>query len=458
MVPDKMNWELLLSKKRQGRPIEKDTPSIGRSVFQRDYDRIVYCSAFRRLQDKAQVFPLSKSDFVRTRLTHSLEVSCVGRSLGTEVGAKLQENGSLPKGIGAADIGNIVAAACLAHDIGNPPFGHSGEAAISEWFSESRNGKISIHNMKLNEKTDFRNFEGNAQGFRILTQLQNPHNPGLQLTCATLATFTKYPRESYLGKKNPKGDCWKKKYGFFQAEKSIFEEVAKEVGLLKRSTKFSVWTRHPLAYLMEAADDICYRVNDLEDGFRLKYISLKEAQDLLVALLSSTVATEKLSKITHDEDKIGYLRAKSINELIGQTVEYFMQEEETILRGELKNSLVENIPSASTLETIFTTCKKKIFKAREVLDIEIPGFRVFAGLLKAFLLAANNVAEKGDEATTKSQLILSLVPDQFLGTDHKPDKDPYIRTIKITDFVSGMTDSFAVSLYKKLMGISLPGN
>lgn len=457
MVLEKMNWENLLSKKRQGRSNEEDTSSIGRSVFQRDFDRIIYSPAFRRLQDKAQVFPLAKSDFVRTRLTHSLEVSCVGRSLGTEVGAKLYEKKSLPKWIEPADIGNIVAAACLAHDIGNPPFGHSGEAAIGEWFSQNVNGKKSIQNMELGEKVDLEKFEGNAQGFRILTRLQNPHNPGLQLTCATLATFTKYPRESYLGEEEFDGDCWKK-HGFFQEEKPIFEEVAKEVGLLKKSKNFSVWTRHPLAYLMEAADDICYRVNDLEDGFRLGYVSLHEAQDLLKTLLPSTDFVKKLNRISHDHDKIGYLRAKGINELIRQTVEYFMEAEETILRGELKNSLIKNIQSAQTLKNISAICKEKIFKTREVLDIEIPGFRVFAGLLKAFLLAANNVAEKGDKATQKSQLILSLVPDQFLGKNHKPDNNAYIRTIKITDFVSGMTDSFAVSLYKKLMGISLPTN
>ncbi len=454
-----MNWEILLSKKRQGRPNEKDTSSIGRSVFQRDYDRIVYSSVFRRLQDKAQVFPLSKSDFFRTRLTHSIEVSCVGRSLGSEVGAKLRENGNLPERIEPSDIGNIVAAACLAHDIGNPPFGHSGEDAIGEWFSQSKSGKNLIRNMKFNEKekTDFVNFEGNAQGFRILTQLQNPHNPGLQLTCATLATFTKYPRESYLGDEVFEGDCWKK-YGFFQAEKPIFEEVAKEVGLLKKSTKFSVWARHPLAYLMEAADDICYRVNDLEDGFRLEYISFNETQKLLKSLLPSIEDTGKFENIAHPHDKIGYLRAKAINALIGQTVEYFMQEEETILRGGLKNSLAKNIQSAQALKTISAISKEKIFNSREVLGIEIPGFRVFAGLLKVFLSAANDVAKNGSKATKKSQLILALIPEQFLGEKHQPDNIAYNRTIKITDYISGMTDSFAVSLYKQLMGISLPAN
>ncbi|MCA9470335.1 MAG: deoxyguanosinetriphosphate triphosphohydrolase, partial [Nitrospira sp.] len=455
MAPEKPRWETLLSKRRQGRENQDDTSSIGRSVFQRDYDRIVYCSAFRRLQDKAQVFPLAKSDFVRTRLTHSLEVSCVGRSLGTEVGVQLHKKKKLPDGIEPGDIGNIVAAACLAHDIGNPPFGHSGEAAIGEWFRNSETGKKLTQSLDLGEKADLENFEGNAQGFRILTRLQNPHNPGLQLTCATLATFTKYPRESYLDQETYKGDCWKK-HGFFKKEQSIFEEVAKEVGLLKKSKQFSVWTRHPLAYLMEAADDICYRVNDLEDGFRLGYILLPEAQELLRDLLSPNESLKKLDQISHDHDKIGYLRAKAINELIGQTVEYFIKEEDTILRGDLQTSLIKNIPSANALKKISTVSKEKIFKAREVLDIEIPGFRVFSGLLKAFLAAANNVQEYGEKATKKSQLILGLIPDQFLGDDRTPDESAYVRTIKITDYVSGMTDSFAVSLYKRLMGITLP--
>ncbi|MDR4460578.1 MAG: deoxyguanosinetriphosphate triphosphohydrolase [Nitrospirales bacterium] len=448
-----MRWEKLLSKKRQGRNKREDSDTVGRSVFQRDYDRIVYFPAFRRLQDKAQVFPLAKSDFVRTRLTHSLEVSCVGRSLGTEVGAKL--GNKLPAGVEPTDIGSIVAAACLAHDIGNPPFGHSGEAAIGEWFRFNENGQKIIKDWDLGSKADFERFEGNAQGFRILTKLQNPHNPGLQLTCATLATFTKYPRESCIEGEIFAGDCWEK-YGFFQAEKPIFEDVANEVGLLRKSEKYSVWSRHPLAYLMEAADDICYRVNDLEDGFRLGYIKFEEAQNLLLSLLQSSKDSKKLDQISHCHDKIGYLRAKAINALIGQTVDLFIKEEGRILRGELNDSLIKYIQSAANLKIISNISKDKIFKAREVLDIEIPGFRVFAGLLKAFLLAVNNVEEYREDAKTKSKLILALVPEQFLGEKNTPDREPYLRTLKITDYISGMTDSFAVSLYKKIMGISLP--
>lgn len=450
-----MTWEKLLSKKRQGRPQEEDS-TIGRSTFQRDYDRIVYSSAFRRLQDKAQVFPLSKSDFVRTRLTHSLEVSCVGRSLGTEVGLKLQEKNKLPTGFSPADLGNIVAAACLAHDIGNPPFGHTGESAIAEWFRDSEVGKSLLEGLGTEQKADFESFEGNAQGFRILARLQNAHNPGLQLTCATLATFTKYPRESHILDNQLKGVSWKK-YGYLQAEKDFFEEVAQEVGLIRKHSTSSAWTRHPLAYLVEAADDICYRVNDLEDGFRLRHVSQEEAEDMLRALFPPDKLPSKLNKILTPEDRVGYLRAKAINCLIEQTVSYFMEQEATILRGELRCALIEYISSSAALERIYKESKAKIYKAREVLEIEVPGFKVLGGLLEVFLSAANEVAEKGPtEASTKSKTILLLMPPQFLGKERTPDQDRYIRTLQVTDFVSGMTDSFAVSLYKQITGISLP--
>jgi dGTPase len=227
-----MIWERLLSNTRQGKPPEKES-TVGRSVFQRDFDRIVYSSAFRRLQDKAQVFPLAKSDFVRTRLTHSLEVSCVGRSLGAELGQRLETDRQMPRGIFPGDIGSIVAAACLAHDIGNPPFGHTGESAIGEWFSNTDVGRAAIQELSLAQKSDFEKFEGNAQGFRILTRLQNPHNPGLQLTCATLAAFTKYPRGASLQGRPLKGVSWKK-HGFFDADKKCFGNIAAAVGLTKK--------------------------------------------------------------------------------------------------------------------------------------------------------------------------------------------------------------------------------
>ncbi len=271
-----MNWEQLLSRKLlcDEKPVKQNL-NDGRSPFQRDFDRIVFSSAFRRLQDKTQVFPLPESDFVHTRLTHSFEVSCVGRSLGTLIGSKIiQRHKELKEQYSHFHLGEIVAAACLAHDIGNPPFGHSGEDAISEYF---KNGDGKQFKEKLTELqwNDLTKFEGNAQGFRLLTKLQNPKiKGGLRLTCATLAAFTKYPKESFtIDNTNADGKSkLYKKFGFFQPEKELFSEVAGEVGLNKKlnKQKYLWWERHPLAFLVEAADDICYRIMDLEDGYHLR--------------------------------------------------------------------------------------------------------------------------------------------------------------------------------------------
>lgn len=449
-----MNWEQLLSPTRQGRPIEKDS-TVGRSIFQRDFDRIVYSSAFRRLQDKAQVFPLAKSDFVRTRLTHSLEVSCVGRSLGTELGLRLEAGKQIPAGISPGDIGSIVAAACLAHDIGNPPFGHTGESAIGEWFSNTEAGQAAIKEFSPIQKSDFEKFEGNAQGFRILTRLQNAHNPGLQLTSATLAAFTKYPRGSYLDCGRLEGVSWKK-HGFFEADKKCFNDIAQAVGLKKRLDEEDVWVRHPFAYLVEAADDICYRVNDLEDGFRLKHVSMEEAKEHLLSIFDPSASPTKWKDIDAEQDKIGYLRAKAINYLIDQSITCFEKHSSLILEGKLDQSLVDCIPSAEALSRIIKISKEKIYKAREVLEIEAAGFQVLGGLLDAFLAATNDVATKGlKKASVKSHTIFHLLPSQFRVAPDAPE-DKYFRTLRVTDFISGMTDSFAVSLYKQLTGISLP--
>lgn len=449
-----MTWGQLLSPARQGCPTGKDV-TTGRSVFQRDFDRIVYSSAFRRLQDKAQVFPLAKSDFVRTRLTHSLEVSCVGRSLGTELGIRLEAQRCLPDGISPGDIGSIVAAACLAHDIGNPPFGHTGESAIAEWFSNSESGQAAINELTPAQKSDFTKFEGNAQGFRILTRLQSAHNPGLQLTLATLAAFTKYPRGSYLGCGSLKGASWKK-HGFFEADKRCFGDIAEAVGLTKRLDDEAVWVRHPLAYLVEAADDICYRVNDLEDGCRLKHVSVEQAKNLLLAIFDAGATPTKWREIDTEEDQIGYLRAKAISYLIDQSITCFEKHSGPILDGQFDKSLVDCIPSAEPLGRIIKISKEKIYKAREVLEIEAAGFHVLGGLLEAFLAATNDVSRKGlKQASVRSQVIFHLLPAQFREAPGTPP-DQYLRILKVTDYISGMTDSFAVSLFKQMTGISLP--
>lgn len=270
------------------------------------------------------------------------------------------------------------------------------------------------------------------------------------------AAFTKYPRESCPQGELLNGVSWKK-HGYFQTEKAIFEELAQEVGLIRRNEAYSAWTRHPLAYLVEAADDICYRINDLEDGFRLKHVTLQETEDLLLSIFDGRKAPSKSDLMKTPDDKVGYLRAKTINELINQVVDCFMHQEKTILNGEQKSSLIESIPSSNGLDQIIKVSIEKIYGAREVLEIEVPGFRVLAGLLEAFLSAANDVVERGKkEAARRSKTILQLMPRQFLGENLIPEEDRYLRTLMVTDFVSGMTDSFAVALYKEITGISLP--
>jgi dGTPase len=451
-----LEWKKLLSKRLLG--FTEETSNDGRSQFQRDFDRIVFSSAFRRLQDKTQVFPMPDSDYVHTRLTHSLEVSCVGRSLGNTVGEKiLERNKKLKNDFTQFHFGEIVASACLAHDIGNPPFGHSGEDAIAEYF---RNGAGKTYKIKLNGKqwTDLTKFEGNAQGFRIITKLQNPTiKGGLRLSCATLAAFTKYPKDSLLensGKSKAHKEKLYKKYGFFQSEKDLFSEVAEVTGLPKKSGyKNSLfWSRHPLAFLVEAADDICYRVMDLEDGFRLGILSFDDTEALLMPLKGN--AALSLYNERNENDRIGYLRAKVISQQVNTLALVFIDEEENIMNGKLDKDLISLLPTADSLEEIKRVSVEKIYSIKGVVEREAAGFEVLGGLLDTFINAVNEFAE--DKVSPKNKTIIKLLPDQFLGDDGKPDNDIYTRLLKITDFVSGMTDSYAVSLFRRIKGISLP--
>lgn len=450
-----MDWEKLLTDSRLG---EKSKPGQklqdGRSEFQKDFDRIVFSPAFRRLQDKTQVFPLPESDFVHTRLTHSLEVSCVGRSLGNLVGgAVIKRHPSLKDRFTKFHFGEIVAAACLAHDIGNPPFGHSGEDAIAEFF---RNGKGESFKSKIKDEkkwTDLVKYEGNAQGFRIISKLQNPKiKGGLRLTYSTLATVTKYPRESFINikSKSLQNKAYRK-YGFFQAEKDSFKEVANATGLNSRKdSKVYWWCRHPLAFLVEVADDICYRVMDLEDGFRLGLIGFKETEDMLIPLINSEAL--KGYKEKDDKERIGYLRAVAISELVNDVAKVFLDEENNILDGKFENDLISKIKRAKALKMIKDISVEKIYKSRSVVEREVAGYEVLGGLLDTFIHAYNEAYES--KISSKNKAVFALLPSRI--AEEIPD-DLYLRLLRIIDFVSGMTDSFAVSLFRKIKGISLPG-
>jgi dGTPase len=451
-----MNWPQLLSRKRLGSSAQP-SGSATRTDFQRDHDRIVFSSAFRRMQDKTQIFPLSKIDYVRTRLTHSLESSSVGRSLGTLVGEQIIARHGL-SGHEASDFGDICAAACLAHDIGNPPFGHSGEDAIRHWAACADYGRQRVAVFAGSQREDFLNFEGNAQGFRVLTRLQNRDNPGgLQLTCATLAAFTKYPRESCIGNGRFDGVSAKKP-GFTAEDQANFTEVAEAVGLIRRDPVLAVWHRHPLAFMVEAADDICYRVIDIEDGFRLGHLSFQEALELFSAVLpDSAEQAARLKRISGQKEKIEFLRAKVISQAISEILACFLDQETEILTGRFDQPLMSLIPHRREMDELIAVAAEKIYVAPEVVEIETAGFQVISELMERFISIIDDMAEHGTAASPRSKMMIRLIPEQFLGPGYQPVADDYTRLLRLTDFVSGMTDSYAVSLYKKVTGISLPG-
>jgi dGTPase len=451
-----MNWPQLLCADRLG--LHK--PGIAdpaRSPFQIDSDRIVFCSAFRRLQDKTQVFPLADNDYVRTRLTHSLEVASVGRSIGARVGAEIVRRHGLEGTFHASDFGAIVSAAALAHDLGNPPFGHSGEDAIRHWFKTSEVAARARAELSVGERADIERFEGNAQGFRLITRLQMPDNPGLRLTCATLGAFTKYPRESALPPDAEPRGASTKKFGFFQSERDFFTEVAERTGLLRRHTDAGWWARHPLVFLVEAADDLCYRLVDFEDGFRLKHLAYEEVRDRFLRVSGDPKDRERCDRMADEKDRIAFLRAKAIGTAVEQSAALFLENEEAILSGGWDEPLLDHIAAGPELEAIRRRSVETIYATTRGVEIEAAGYEVLGGLLEVFFGAADDLARHGKAASDRSRKMLKLVPTQFLGPNRAPHAEAYWRLLRMIDFVSGMTDSYAVSLYKKVRGISLPG-
>ncbi len=425
-----------------------------RSKFEQDYDRIVFSHPFRMLQDKTQVFPLPKQDFVHTRLTHSLEVASVGRSLGKYAGERiLHNNPSLKEqGFTSADFGAIVSAAALMHDLGNPPFGHAGENAISDFFKKSPVTTDIKVLMSDKEWHDLMNFEGNAQGFRLV----NKENfQGLHLTFATLGAFSKYPRESLISQALPERKS-QKKYGFLQINKAVFQELATETGLIPLGdADDAAWCRHPLAFLVEAADDICYNIIDLEDGANLGLVSLDETKDMLSAIIGDDFREEKFEKIKSTKEKVSVLRAMAISRLINQCVAGFMENEHNLLNGSFDRALTDEIESAGVLKEIGKLSYEKIYKSRMVLEREIAGFEVLNGLLEAFVPAVINLKTKKKISWRHSSL-LSLLPAETQ-IDIRSAVTVYESLLALMDFISGLTDSLALSIFRNIRGISLPG-
>ncbi len=444
-----MNWEQLLSLKRFGDTNkrlrkEQDETRLG---FEVDYDRIIFSSEFRSLQDKTQVIPLSKTDFVHTRLTHSLEVSVVGRSLGRKVGQQLLKKYPHLQNIHghqANDFGAIVAAAALAHDIGNPPFGHSGEKAIGEFF---KTGLGVQYKSQLTDKEyqDLCDFEGNANGFKILTESRQGREGGLRLSYATLGAFTKYPKESLP--KKPTNHIADKKYGFFQSEKEAFIDVANELGLIKRGAKQDLsFSRHPLAFLVEAADDICYTIIDFEDGINLGLIQEEFALEYLINLVRGSINTEKYYSLNNTEDRVSYLRALTINTLINEAVEIFMKHEDDILKGNFSKSLIEISSYKAQIKDIINISVMNVYQSKEVIDKEIVGYEVINQLLSTLIEAVFNKF-KG-ETSHYNALILKCFPETL---DINQDS-LYYNILAVCNFVSKLSDSNAILTYKKLKG------
>jgi dGTPase len=442
-----MNWEQLLSLKRQGDTSkrlrkEQDDTRLG---FEVDYDRIIFSAAFRSLQDKTQVIPLSKTDFVHTRLTHSLEVSVVGRSIGRLVGKKIIEKYPHLQeihGYHMNDFGAIVAAASLAHDIGNPPFGHSGEKAIGEYFSI---GKGQQFKDKLSDKEwqDLIDFEGNANGFSVLTSSRPGIEGGLRLSYAVLGSFMKYPKESLP--KKPTKNIAEKKYGFFQTDKNFFQEVASELGMIPNKTGNDIgYERHPLAYLVEAADDICYTIIDFEDGINLGLVSEDFALEYLIKLVKDSIDSSKYNSLTTKEDRISYLRALAIGSLINDAVKVFVENEEEILKGNYPFALTDKSKYKAQMDDIIKLSVKNIYQSREVIEKEITGYQIINTLLDKFITAYNNKYE--GKATNIDNLLLQVIPEKYL-----LQKDSlYERLLHICHFISMLTDGNAV-LYNRMI-------
>jgi len=444
-----MQWEELLSLKRFGDTHkrlrkEQDETRLG---FEVDYDRIIFSSAFRSLQDKTQVIPLSKTDFVHTRLTHSLEVSVVARSLGRLAGKQLLEKHPYLKeihGYRFNDFGAISAAAALAHDIGNPPFGHSGEKAIGEYF---KNGKGKKFKDQLTEKEyqDLIDFEGNANGFKILTESREGVEGGLRLSYATLGAFMKYPKESLP--KKPTTHVADKKFGFFQSDKSFFEEVALDLGLIQtRKGKNSSFSRHPLAYLVEAADDICYTIIDFEDGINLGLIDESYALEYLIKLVKNKINTQKYHSLKTKEDRLSYLRALSVSTLIDEAVQVFMANEEAILKGEFETALLDKSKYIAQINDIIKLSIEKVYKSEEVVIKEISGYAVIEKLLEVFIYAV--IRKHNGQQNNYDALLLQLIPEKFL----KTQSSVYSYILSVCCFIASLTDGKVTQLLKKING------
>lgn len=444
-----MNWEQLISNKRLGQESRHTTKHDDRSEFKRDYDRLIFSAPFRRMQNKTQVFPLPGSIFVHNRLTHSLEVASVGMSLGNDVAHHLlQWRPELGKTL-FPQIGTIVSTACLAHDMGNPPFGHSGEKAIQTFFSEGK-GAFLQQELHPQQWADITHFEGNANAFRLLAhRFKGRREGGFVMTYTTLASIVKYPFASTLADKGHG------KFGFFAEEQDTYCKIADDLGITRRSKPGQPveYVRHPLVYLVEAADDICYEIMDIEDAYKLKIMSFDETRQLLLGFFSKEMSNSIQQRIideqiTDPSEQVIYMRACAIGALEKACVEAFLNHEEDIMDGSLKGGLIDNMEPA--LQEAYRRCaevsKRMIYKSKPVLDVELSGFKIMETLMEVMVDAAVHPER------FYSQQLVSRVSSQYDITA----ADLPTRIMAVVDYISGMTDVYALDIYQKINGISLP--
>ena len=444
-----MNWKQLISNKRLGQESRHAIRHDDRSEFKRDYDRLIFSAPFRRMQNKTQVFPLPGSIFVHNRLTHSLEVASVGMSLGNDVAHCVMKTRPELADTLFTQIGTIVSTACLAHDMGNPPFGHSGEKAIQTFFTE---GKGAYLKDRLSPKlwNDITHFEGNANAFRLLAhRFKGRRDGGFVMTYTTLASIVKYPFASALAEKGHG------KFGFFSTEADIFCRIADDLGIIRKSADGcpAEYARHPLVYLVEAADDICYEIMDIEDAHKLKIVTYEETKRLFLDFFDEMGQNHIMQRIndeeiTDDNEKVIYMRACVINALERACVDAFMRHEDEIMRGEFSGSLIDSIDDR--LVKAYRNCtelsKKRIYKSKPVLDVELSGFKIMDSLMEVMTEAAVNPQR------FYSRQLISRVSSQY--DISAPDLET--RIMAVIDYISGMTDVYALDIYQKINGISLP--
>ena len=443
-----MNWQQLISNKRLGQENRPPSRHDARSEFKRDYDRLIFSAPFRRMQNKTQVFPLPGSVFVHNRLTHSLEVASVCLSLGNDVSnALIDADPSLAETY-LPQIGTIVSTACLAHDMGNPPFGHSGEKAIQTYFTEGNGSYLKdlVTDIFWNDIT---HFEGNAYAFRLLAhRFKGRREGGFVMTYTTLASIVKYPYASSVASK-------KGKFGFFATEQDIYERIAAQLGIKKLSADGEPprYARHPLVYLVEAADDICYEIMDLEDAHKLKILSYETVSRLFLDFFDEETQQRIQQRIvdeqlTDENEQVVYLRACVIGKLENECVNTFVAHEEEILNGTFEGSLIDHISPVQ--RDAYKRCAKlsvqKIYKSRPVLDVELSGYQIMATLMDKMTEAVMNPERY------YSQQLIDRVSSQY---DIQAD-DLETRLMAIIDYISGMTDVYALDVYQKINGISLP--